>query len=283
MKKQSKILYAFTILSIILLIIISCFCGYSYLNVKNIHKIEEENTSLNNKLVELLKVEEQLKTESNSENLNLEKLSLDFSSKYGYDYTQKEENIIKLEIENLKAANVLIKKQLKDEIKKYSKYYSGDYYKNESLDAIISKLVNLNNMNGAEYLNTNLYTELKISNFIRNAKLSGTIKYLSSINNDNSEINLLLFTTALYSKDLNEIGNDLSDIDENLNKIYAQIISTEEIFSNLEKYGVNTGNLSSKNLSLLKNNCGDLIRQYYENKGVIEILTNIGDKNEKSK
>lgn len=281
--EETKVFNLITKILIAVFIISILAFAFSYFNISNVKDIEKENIELKEKLTELAKKESDIEEKYTAENIKFEEVELNFASKYGYDYTEKESDIVKSELDTLKNRNVEIKSQLQDEIKKYSDYYSGDYYKSENVEEVIAKFTSLSSISDVDYLTTDLYEYSEIESFINEAKNSGTIKYLSSQNKSDIKSDILFFTTVMYSKNLFEIGNGLSDIGENLNKIYAQIVSITDVYKNMETFGIKTGKLSYSNLENLKKSSLPLIREYFENKGVIESLESLGEDNEKSK
>lgn len=275
MKENSKILVILNSIFIFLFIIVLGFFIYSQFNISNLEKYEIENNELNNKLIELSKKIEENKNELDLKEVELNNKSEEFKGKYGYNYLDKEEDIIKEEVNNLISNNKIIVNDIEALIKEYKDYYSGDYYTSKSLDSLITNFSNLNSLEHTNSLNVNLYDELNLKSFINSAKNSGTIKYLSSINKDSTYNDILYFSTILYSQEFFEVGNDLSNISDNFNKLLSNIESLYGIYKNLEDNGVNVGKLSSNNLSILKFKLNDYVKEYYMNKGIIEVLEEI--------
>lgn len=285
MEKRSKFLYVLSIISIVLLVLSIIVFSYSALNVKNINNLKKDNNKLNDELKSNLKKEKDIEEKYISKSKELKTAEEDFANKYGYSYKDKEDFILKSNLDSLIATNKSLLDQIKIEISKYSDYYSGVYYKTEAFDNALNDFYKLSDLKSTESLSTDLYKNSNIANFIGNAKDTGTIGYLSTLNSDTRENNVLLFSTAIYSIKLNEALSDKKDIEGSLNEIYSEVINLYNLYSSLEQRGFNTGNLSSNRLLVFKNDISNLIRQYYENQGVIESLQNLkeGDNNEKTK
>ncbi|RVU55258.1 hypothetical protein [Anaerosphaera multitolerans] len=281
--KENNFLNIISKVTLGILIISILIFGFSFFSYSNMEDIEKDNKKLKNDLTQIVESEIEIKEKYNETMKAFEEIELEFTSKYGYDYTMGDEDVIESEIENLKSKNSSIKIQLKEEIKKYKDYYSGDYYLTETLDNSISKFVSLNSINDVDELNPDLYSYLELEKFMEEAIRSGTVKYLISLNKRDIKFDILAFTTAMYSDKLYEIGNDLSDIDQNLNKLYSQIVGLTEVYRNMETFGIKTGKLSYGNLLNLKKNSLTLIEEYFKNKGTIEFLESLGEENEKSK
>ena len=86
----------------------------------------------------------------------------------------------------------------------------------------------------------------------------------------------MLFYASIYSSNINSFLNGEKS---SLSDVYADLNNLLNIYTEIEKKGYNTGNLSAENLIYLKNNLEEKISSYYKNLGILKTLEN-GDKNE---
>lgn len=282
MEKNSKFLKILSILLIIILGISILFFGYTTLSIKNIEAIKKDNNTLNEELKIKNIEEEKLFIEYNEKKDKLENSTYEFSSLYGYNLKDKKENILLNTADRLKSENKNILKQIESAVLKYNDYFNGAYYNDESFINLVSDFSSLIDLKSTESLSTDLYRDINFNAFNEISKENGTINYLNSLNRNSKENNILYFSTAMYSIKLNKVLTGSIDIEKNLDSIYAEIINLTDLYSNLERYGLNTGYLTSYRLSELKEEISRLSKEYYMNLGVIEILE-IGDNNEKIK
>ena len=283
MKENSKALYIISLLSIFILVISLIFAGYIYFSKQSNENIEEELEKYRLSLEKIDK-EEQEKTKNYQELTEANKeFEIDFKAKYGFSPSDNYKEMLEKEISEYKNNQAAILEEVKENIKAYSKYYEGSYYGSEKADEIISKFSDLANSDNYDKYSDDLYKDLDIADFIDFAKSDGTIKYLNSKNSWSKYNNVLLFSTLLYSQDLNAIANDKYEGSINLNKISADINSLVNIYKTLEEAGINTRDLNSKNLLNLKAKNDELSKKYFENKGILEKLEEIGKNDEKFK
>lgn len=278
---KEKFLKILMVLSLILLTFSSVSFAYAKMRYNS---YEAEKRELESIKKELQTINDEVKNNTellNSKNQQLNNESVDFLTTYGFDYLKEDDELIQDEIKLLSDENTQIKNSIKDELKKYVHYFDGTYYEIENFSGIVAKVTNIDNSDFNEQMNANIYDELEIDDFINQANSSGTIGYLASINNKTKFNNILFFTTAMYSDNLYEISHDLTDVPDNLNSVYNNILATQQIFKSLEECGINTGTLSSKGLDELVFNTENLIKKYYENQSIIEKLT--GEKYEDKK
>lgn len=282
MKKKSTFINIISILSLIILIISFLIFLYSALNIKNISSIKKENKLLSDELKN--KNIEETEVEQNYTKLkeNLKDIEKEFSAKYGYDINQKEEEILNKNIDLLQNENISILKQIEIELSKYSDFYSGEYYTSDSFIDLLNDFTGLTSLKSTESMSTDLYNSISISNFIKDASSTGTIKYLSSLNKNTKENDILLFATAMYSENLYIANLNNKVTKEDIDEIYAEVVNLHDLYQSLENVYFNTGDLSSYRLLNLKNDLSTLVKKYHENTGIIEILAKAGENNEKN-
>ena len=282
MNKNSGFLKAVSVLSIIFLILSLCFFAYTKLNEKNIISMKNENIKLKNDLENKSKEENDLKAKYDIQSKNENEILDSFASKYGYDFKEGENSINSKVIESLNIENDNLLKQAKLEIIQYKDFYNGDFYNSDSYIESVNSFANLLSIKATESLSFDLYNDISLDNFIRDSKNSGTVKYLNSLNMNSKKNNILLFASALYSKELNDIVSDNNAGIKNIDDAYANVSNLYDLYFAMEKYGFNTGDLSSKRLLALKTDLFNINKKYYGNLGVIEILEK-GDSSEKTK
>ena len=69
-------------------------------------------------------------------------------------------------------------------------------------------------------------------------------------NKDSKELKVLLFYASIYSSNINSFLNGEKS---SLSDVYADLNNLLNIYTEIEKKGYNTGNLSAENLIYLKN------------------------------
>lgn len=282
MQKNSKFLKVLSILLIIILVISILFYGYTKLNIKNIESMKRDNNTLRKELQVKELEEEKIAIEYNEKNDKLENSITEFSNLYGYSLDDNKKNIILNTIDRLKNENINIIKQIEAEILKYSDYFIGTYYEEDIFNNIVSDFSNLIDLKSTENLSIDLYKAINMDSFEELSKENSTISYLENLNVDSKKNNILFFSTAMYSTKLNKVLTKSIDLEKNLSSIYAEIINLVDLYSNLERYELNLGYLTSSRLLELKNEVSKLTKNYYMNLGVIETLE-IGDNNERTK
>lgn len=266
--------------SIIFLVVTSIIFAYSKLKYNS---YLSELNNLESLKKELQNIKEEVEINSKSlaiKEKDLNDKSIEFFTTYGFDYLKEDDELVQEEVKRLQDENNRIKNDLKEELKKYIHYFDGEYYESEDFSGLVAKITSLDDREISEQLNPDIYSQLAIDGFMNEAKKTGTIAYLNSINGESKFNNLLLFLTAIYSDNLYEVSHDLTDIPENLNSIYNNVLTTHQIFKTLESFGLNTGTLTSANLNELVYNTEVFVRKYYENQAVIAKLT--GETYEKS-
>ncbi|MDY2986469.1 MAG: hypothetical protein SOR77_02415 [Peptoniphilus sp.] len=266
--------------SIIFLIAASVIFGYS--KMKYSSYLSELN-NLESLKKELQSIKEEIKLNSElvkTKEKELNDKSIEFLTIYGFDYLKEDDELVQEEVKRLVDENNKIKNDLREELKKYIHYFDGSYYEAEDYTGLVAQMLSLDSRETSEQLKTDLYSNLAIDNFIKEAKKSGTISYLNSLNNESKFNNILLFLTTMYSDNLYEISHDLTDMPDNLNSLYNNILATHQLYKTLEDFSFNTGTLTSANLNELVYKTEDLVKKYYGNQAVIEKLT--GETYEKS-
>ncbi|SMB83927.1 hypothetical protein SAMN00017477_0623 [Peptoniphilus asaccharolyticus DSM 20463] len=266
--------------SIIFLVVTSVIFAYSKLKYNS---YLSELNNLESLKKELQNIKEEVEVNSKSlaiKEKDLNDKSIEFFTTYGFDYLKEDDELVQEEVKRLQDENNRIKNDLKEELKKYIHYFDGEYYESEDFSGLVAKITSLDDREISEQLNPDIYSQLAIDGFMNEAKKTGTIAYLNSINGESKFNNLLLFLTAIYSDNLYEVSHDLTDIPENLNSIYNNVLTTHQIFKTLESFELNTGTLTSTNLNELVYNTEAFVRKYYENQAVIAKLT--GETYEKS-
>ncbi|WP_147285880.1 hypothetical protein [Peptoniphilus indolicus] len=246
----------------------------SYLSeLNNLESLKKELQSIEDEV----KLNSELKKEKEKE---LNDKSIEFLTIYGFDYLKEDDELVQEEVKRLVDENNKIKNDLREELKKYIHYFDGSYYEAEDYTGLVAQVLSLDSREISEQLKPDLYSSLDIDNFIKEAKKSGTISYLNSLNNESKFNNILLFLTTMYSDNLYEISHDLTDMPDNLNSLYNNVLTTYQLYKTLEDFSFNTGTLTSTNLNELVYKTEELVKKYYENQAVIEKLT--GETYEKS-
>ena len=282
MNERSKFLSILSKISIILLVFSIIFFVYNFVNFKNFKLLKEKNVSLKNELQEITKKEQEAKIIYEKKSDSVKDIQKEFMQKYGYDFTMSEKSVIDNAIKYIERENQDIMESTVSLVNKYKNYYDGDYYKSENYDRAVNDFLNLTTIQSTESLSTNLYNDVNITSFMEDAKKSGTIGYLKSINVNSKEVDTMLFLTAVYSNNLNNIASDSSSIKNKTNLLYPEVDTLYNVYTNLETYGLYTGSLNSQNLKEFRDKLYELNKKYNENTGLIEVLKNAGDNNEKT-
>lgn len=275
--KKYRILFNISLIFLLLSLIVFL---YSKLKINEFENNIAKNKEITEQLKEIESKEKLIDKQYNELNSTYENKKLEFISKYGYDYSESKSQMYKNEKDSYIQKNNLIKSQIAAEISKYSEYYQGKYYESNNLDLILSKILEIKN--SPNFINTNLYNELNIGPFIKEAKSEGTIMYLNKLNDQKKSNDVMLLQTAIYSQKLYEISNNLSDVGDNILEIYTEAYATRDVYKSLEQYGFNTANLSADKLNGLVENIRRLTNEYYSNKSIIDYISK-EEKNENSK
>lgn len=276
-EKFSELLIKFSLFFLVISLIIFSYSFFKY----NSFSSEKENFEILKKELNEINASAQNNSKMLVEkNKFLNDKSVAFLTTYGFDYLKEDDQLIQEEVKKINDENSQIKSSIKEELKKYINYFEGEYYELEDFSGIVAKVTTIDDRDISEQLNPNIYDDINLEPFIEQAKKSGTIGYLSSINVNNKFNNVLFFLTAMYSDNLYEISHDMTDIPDNLTSVYNNIITTQQIFRVLEDFGLNTGSLKSENLDELISTINSLVKKYYENQAITEKLT--GESYEKS-
>jgi len=95
-------------------------------------------------------------------------------------------------------------------------------------------------------------------------------------NKPSKEVNLFVFYASIYSS---SIYNFIKDDKVSLSEVYVDFNNLLDIYKEMEKKSIKTGDLSSEKLVYLKNFLDEKVSEYYKNYGIIRALEK-SDKNE---
>ncbi|MDO5715879.1 MAG: hypothetical protein Q4P25_04810 [Tissierellia bacterium] len=271
MNKYGKTLF---LSSIFILFIVIIIFSYSQFNRNYTQNKSLENDKLH---LEIKKANEKwmlLKDDGYKLDEELNHQNNEFYKKYGYEFGANKEKEFQKVLQLLQSENKQYLREMEKLILDYSNYYSGDIYDSEELDGIIGNFTQMTNFVNSERFK-NIPKELHLYDLIQEA--DGTIGYLKSLNAPSKKLDLLLFYSMVYSRNLNLMSKS-----EKIPpfELYRDIKNLEYIYSHMEKQGYQLGNLSSEKLKYLGNNFYTLMSHYYKNLGIIKSLEQ-GGENEK--
>lgn len=243
------------------------------------NKLVEENKELEIKLNEKQSQNEEISQDILKLNEDLEASSKDFKTKYGYDFFDSE-NMLTNRIKELEDKKKNIENQVVKEVLKYEKYFKSGIYSDEKLESKISDFIDVSDLK-TEQISKDLYSVLNLNPFIDKYSKDGFINYIlkRNPNVDSSKLKLELFNLVIYSRGLNEII-ETKDLPKNLNSLRSDLYSFCSLLKEMEKSGINTGELSYNSMSSFNSKLTSLLSDYFVNKGQIELI-NLGGTNEK--
>lgn len=269
-KSWYKILYIFSIIIFILSLI---FFIYSVANKKYSSKLILENEKIKNDINLIENKSKVIEEDIDSLEIEFNLKSQEFYEKYGYQFDSNKSDEIRRLIEEYQDKNKILISEIKESLKAYGAYFESNIYEKEGYEKSINDFLELANEDNLEK-HRDIYDELEIENYIE--KSSGFSKNILVKNKDSKELKVLLFYASIYSSNINSFLNGEKS---SLSDVYADLNNLLNIYTEMEKKGYNTGNLSAENLIYLKNNLEEKISSYYKNLGILKTLEN-GDKNE---
>lgn len=263
MNINKRIIFIF---SIIIMIFSVCIYGYSRFNIIYTKNKTVENRKLENEVNGKIKKYEETKLQFDQLDAQWNALSMNFYKKYGYQFESNKNEIISKEILHYKNENENLMEKMKELVTNYGNYYSGAIYDSESFDAMLGNFTQLTDFDNADRL-TDIPNNLGIFHVLNQS--DGTIGYLKSLNSSSAQFNIMLFATALYSRNLNLMtkGEKIAP-----SEAYRDIINLKHLYGEMERLGYHLGNLNSENLIYLDSNFYQLLSKYYKNQGIIEAL-----------
>ena len=150
---------------------------------------------------------------------------------------------------------------------------SQEFYEKENYDRIVDDFLSISREENLEK-HKNLYKDLEIESLFKD--LDGFASYLIKVNRPSKEVNLFVFYASIYSA---SISNFIEDDKAPFSEVYVDFNNLLNIYKEMEKKSIKTGDLSSEKLDYLKNFLDEKVSEYYRNYGIIRALEK-SDKNE---
>lgn len=269
-KNWNKVLYIFSLCILGLSVL---FFVYSIANKKFSTRLISENEAL---AQEIKSLEDKSKTfDKEIEDLDIEfnLKSQEFYEKYGYQFEANKSDEIKKIKADYEEKNKAIKSEVRERLRAYGAFFNSNIYEKENYDRIVDDFLSISREENLEK-HKNLYKDLEIESLFKD--LDGFASYLIKVNKPSKEVNLFVFYASIYSA---SISNFIEDDKAPFSEVYVDFNNLLNIYKEMEKKSIKTGDLSSEKLDYLKNFLDEKVSEYYRNYGIIRALEK-SDKNE---
>lgn len=269
-KNWHKVLYIFSLCILGLSVL---FFVYSIANKKFSTRLISENEAL---AQEIKSLEDKSKTfDKEIEDLDIEfnLKSQEFYEKYGYQFEANKSDEIKKIKADYEEKNKAIKSEVGERLRAYGAFFNSNIYEKENYDMIVDDFLSISREENLEK-HKNLYKDLEIESLFKD--LDGFASYLIKENKPSKELNLFVFYASIYSS---SIYNFIKDDKVSFSEVYVDFNNLLNIYKEMEKKSIKTGDLSSEKLDYLKNFLDEKVSEYYRNYGIIRALEK-SDKNE---
>lgn len=269
-KNWHKVLYIF---SLCILVLSLLFFVYSIANKKFSTRLISENRALAQEIKSLEDKSKTFDKEIDDLDIEFNLKSQEFYEKYGYQFEANKSEEIKKIKADYEEKNKAIKSEVRERLRAYGAFFNSNIYEKENYDRIVDDFLSISREENLEK-HKNLYKDLEIESLFKD--LDGFASYLIKVNKPSKEVNLFVFYASIYSS---SISNFIEDDKAPFSEVYVDFNNLLNIYKEMEKKSIKTGDLSSEKLDYLKNFLDEKVSEYYRNYGIIRALEK-SDKNE---
>ncbi|MDU2503066.1 MAG: hypothetical protein E7D08_02355 [Peptoniphilus harei] len=269
-KNWHKVLYIF---SLCILVLSLLFFVYSIANKKFSTRLISENRALSQEIKSLEDKSKTFDKEIDDLDIEFNLKSQEFYEKYGYQFEANKSEEIKKIKADYEEKNKAIKSEVREILRAYGAFFNSNIYEKENYDRIVDDFLSISREENLEK-HKNLYKDLEIESLFKD--LDGFASYLIKVNKPSKEVNLFVFYASIYSA---SISNFIEDDKAPFSEVYVDFNNLLNIYKEMEKKSIKTGDLSSEKLDYLKNFLDEKVSEYYRNYGIIRALEK-SDKNE---